>query len=235
VPRRLDDTFREEEYGGHPPTCTCVECVKRRLAKVQRESKTQTHHSVRRISLPRLRLRFRPNIRLLVPIIGIIGAFALYISLFPVCINSNNQQLFANWWRAIWAVGGIMDYIRAIFVVVAGLLFMRGILGMIISPFKTRSAINYLWVGGLAGLALFLALWSGILNGSFNMQLAAALLGADISELNNRIVWNTAPPGLSQNLVNEMTTWGWLPLTLVGCGIWIIGTFPFSSWWRRLR
>lgn len=29
---REDETFRATRYGGHPPTCTCVECCEKRRA-----------------------------------------------------------------------------------------------------------------------------------------------------------------------------------------------------------
>ena len=48
MPRRSDDTLREAEYGGHPPTCTCVECVQRRLTRFSNEKPSQNPPSYRK-------------------------------------------------------------------------------------------------------------------------------------------------------------------------------------------
>ena len=32
---RQDETYRMIKYGGHPPTCTCVDCVQRRKKRIK--------------------------------------------------------------------------------------------------------------------------------------------------------------------------------------------------------
>jgi len=39
MPKREDESFRQIRYGGHPPGCTCAECVERRLKRLKKAKK----------------------------------------------------------------------------------------------------------------------------------------------------------------------------------------------------
>ncbi len=167
-------------------------------------------------------------------LVGLAGTFLLYISLMPLILNERNRALFASWWNGVWTVGSFSDYLRAIFFIIAGLIFARGFVGVILSLIKPSSATRYIFIGGIAGSALLIAFWSGILNGSGAMRLAYAFLSGWGEELNKAVVWGATPPGLRYPFVHTMINWGWLKLALAGCGIWVIGTAPLTGWWRRL-
>jgi len=179
-------------------------------------------------------IRGRVSRKLVLVLIGFAGTFLLYVSLLPVVLNGRNQSLFAGWWNCIWVVGGFSDYLRAIFVIIMGLIFARGFLGVILSLLRPTSATKYIFYGGVAGLVLLTVFWSGILNGSGSMRLACAFLSGWGEELNKAVVWGATPPGLNFLIVRHILSWGWLKLALAGCGIWVVGTVPFTNWWRRL-
>jgi ribosomal protein S27AE len=173
--------------------------------------------------------------KLSIGITGIIGLLLLYISLTPVVLNTKNQHLFASWWHCIWAVGNFLDYLRAIFLIVAGLVAIRGILGVLLAPFKASTATKYVLIGGIAGIILLIAFWSGILNGSAQMLLTWILLKGEAIELNKMIVVTYHLPGLNYPFVFKIMSWGWIKLSLAGFGVWVIGAIPFTIWWRSLR
>ena len=102
-------------------------------------------------------------------------------------------------------------------------------------PIKTLSATKYLLVGGIAGIILLVVLWSGILDGSVSMRLAWALLSGQTPELSKMVVWGSAPPGLKIPIILHIIDWGGIELSIARFAIWIVGTLPYSSWWKRLR
>ena len=149
--------------------------------------------------------------------------------------HQGNQEAFSTWWNCVWTFGGISDYLRAVFIIILLLVFARGLLGVILSTFKPSSATTYIFIGGLAGAALLVALWSGILNGSGGMAFKSAFLGAKLPELSKDLVSGSPHPISDLPFLSNLLKLGWQKLALIGCAIWIVGTAPFSPWWRRLK
>jgi hypothetical protein len=176
----------------------------------------------------------RGNMSIVVTVIGVVGLFLLYLSMTPVLLNTKNQQVFANWWGCMWNFGEFFDYVKILFVIVALFFVLRGVLGVILAPFKTFSATTYILFGGIAGLILLLVFWSGILNGSLGMQLKCAFFGGKTLGFAQLVIVDTPPPGLDFPIIVQFLNWGWLRIALIGFGVWTIGTAPFSEWWRRL-
>lgn len=170
-------------------------------------------------------------------IAGVIGLILLYVSLMPMILNTKNQGVLATWWNCIWAWGEFLDYLRILLVVVAIFFILRGVVGVIISPFKTTTATQYILFGGIAGLILLIALWSGVLNGSVKVQWGYFLSGSSGAGLNQLLIADTTtpPPGLDFPFIRQIIIdWGWLKLALAGFGVWVIGTAPFSLWWKGI-
>lgn len=148
--------------------------------------------------------------RLYILLVGLLGALILYIGFLPVLQNSSNQQVIKLWWGAIWSFGDLSDYLRGIGAVIAAVLIAGGLLGILIAPFKRHSATRFVFLGGLAGLMLLGALWSGLLNGSLRVLFIMGFGGAKTA------LYDSLSGGIpkvfshNQKVVEQLLKYGWL-------------------------
>jgi len=174
-------------------------------------------------------------LRLYILAVGLIGAFILWVGFLPVLQNRSNQSIFKLWWNAVWSFGDFSDYVRGVAVVIATALIVGGLFGVLLAPFKRYSATRFIFLGGIAGLALLGALWGGLLDGSVKVLFAMGFGGA------NALLYDGLSGGIptafhhSIKVMQLIAKYGWLKISLAGFGIWFVGTLPFSTWWRRLR
>jgi len=169
---------------------------------------------------------------LLVAGFWLIGVLFLWLGLFPVLQNSLSQQIIKLWWNSIWAVGDWTDYFKVVAASITVLLIAAGLIGMLIEPFKRRLGTWLIFIGGIGGLALLGALWSGFLDGSLKVVTAVSAGG-----INSHFYYGLSgeiPMVFSHNLaiIIQISQFGWLKLSLIGFGIWFIGTSPFLIRWR---
>ncbi len=165
--------------------------------------------------------------RLYAASVGLLGALFLGIGLLPVLLNSSNQFIIKLWWSSIWSVGDLSDYLRGAIVTITATLIPGGLLGIFLTPFKRRIGIWFIFIGGISGLALLGSLWSGVLDGSLKIITAMSFGGIN-SHLHVGF-YGVIPTTFSHNLtiIKQISQFGWLKLSLVGFGIWFIGTLPF--------
>jgi hypothetical protein len=161
-------------------------------------------------------------------VVGIIGGYLLFLSLAPVFLSGRNSEVISYWREVILQWTQFTGYLRLIFAAAALLVTGAGLTGIIVNIFKPETGQKLMLWGGIAALALLVALWLGL------MDIHLPLLGS--TDIGSNLIWDSrwgiASWSISKKIFN-LFGGGWLRPAITGSVLLILTNLP--RWWHRFN